>query len=159
MARVECTATAKTTGVIKLSYTVLDIDDIEKHNINTLTTHLGMNYEISKRMDLNILAGRAPAVSEFTSGSNVYINNFGNIDISRQVWKDLKFSIFGRFDKNEFHNSERKDHIYNFGVSSVYSVNKFMNVDFKYSNMDRHSNFELQSDRINRASIGVNFAF
>ncbi len=159
LAGVEWSATAKTTGVFKLGYTVMDFDDIEKHNVNTLTTHLGLNYEISKRMELNILAGRGPMVSEFTSGSNVYINNFGNIDISRRVWKDLNVSIFGRFDKNEFHNSERKDHIYNFGVSSVYSVNKFMNVDFKYSNMDRHSNFELQSDRINKASLGVNFAF
>ena len=159
MAAVEWSATAKTTGIFKVGYTVQDYDDIDTHNVNTITTHLGMNVDLSRRMQLTILAGREPNVSEFTSGSTAFISNFGQIDFSRRVWKDLNVSFYGRFDKNSFLDSERKDHIYGFGLSSRYEINKWMVVDLKYSNRDRHSNFELESDRVNKASLGVNFTF
>ncbi|MGR3174056.1 MAG: outer membrane beta-barrel protein [Candidatus Scalindua sp.] len=159
IAGVEWAATAKTTGIFKVGYVYQDYDNIDTHNINTAITHLGMNVDLSKRMQLKILAGREPNVSEFTSGSTGFIRNFGRIDFSRRVWKDLNVSIYGSFDKNSFLDSERKEHIYGFGLSSRYAINKWMIVDLKYSNRDRHSNFELQSDRINKASLGVNFAF
>ncbi len=155
----EWSATAKTTGIFKLGYTLQEFDDREKHNINTLTTHLGMRYDMSRRMSLDILAGREPNVSEFTAGSTAYIRNFGRIDFTRQVRKDLDISIYAKYDKNSFLNSKRHDDIYGFGLLSRYHINKWMNVDFRYSHKDRHTNFELQADRINKVSLGVNFAF
>ncbi len=159
MAGIEWSATARTTGSLKLGYTIMDFDDIEKHNVNTPTAILGMTVALSRRMEIGIQAGRTPSVSEFTAGSNVSINNNGRIDFSRQVWKDWKISLYMSYDKTSYHNSEREDDIYGFGLFSKYDINKWMNVDVQYSYKDRHVNFELQSDRINKSSVGINFAF
>ena len=159
MAGIEWSATARTTGSFKIGHTYMDFDDIDKHNVNTITAILGVTVDLSSRMDLRITAGRKPSIAEFTANSNASINNSSRIDLSRQLQKDWKVSLYFSFDKNTFLDSERKDHVVGIGFTSKYNINKWMNVDVQHSYKDRHVNFELQSDRINKSSVGINFAF
>ncbi len=158
-AGVEWAVTAKTTGIFKMGFTYIDYNDTRTHDVKTPTIHLGMDYSITRRTQLNLLAGRQPNVSEFTAGSTVYINNFGRISISRKLWRDWSAVAHFRYDKNQYYGSSRKEDIYVLGVSSQYNITKWLNFNARYSYRDRHSNFELQADRINRASIGINIAF
>jgi hypothetical protein len=158
-AGVEWLATAKTTGIMKFGFVSQDFDDIEKTDVNSFIAEIGVRVYLTKRMQLDINAGREPAASEFTADSSAFERNFGDFTISRRVWKDLSISCRGSYEKQVFHDSKRKDDIYDFGLSTKYNINKWMFADFKYSYRDRHTNIEAESDRINKASAGIAFAF
>ena len=158
-AGVEWKATAKTTGIIKLGFINQDFDDIQTTDVKTFIAEIGVRFYLTKRMQLDINAGRAPEPSEFTVASNSFERSFGDFRITRQVWKDLSVSFEGSYEKLVFHDSKRKDDVYEFGLSTRYDIKKWMFADFNYSYRDRHVNFELESDRINKASVGINFAF
>jgi hypothetical protein len=160
----EWSATAKTTGILKLGFSRIDYDTApplveETSDRNTFVAQLGVRIDLTSRMLMNINAGRGLAESEFTAGSSSYERSFGNFNISRRVWKELTVSFNGSYDKSVFHGSERKDDAYVLGMSSRYVINKRMFADFKYSYRDKHVNDELQSDRINKASLGINIYF
>ncbi len=158
-AGVEWDITAKTTGILKLGFINQDYDDPQTTDIRTFVAEIGARIYLTKRMELDINAGRAPVESEFTLNSNSYERNFGDFRITRRVWKDLTASFYGSYEKLVFHDSKRKDDIYGFGLDTRYEIKKWMYADFKYSSRDRNSNIDLQSDRINKASVGINFAF
>ncbi len=158
-AGVEWDITAKSTGILKFGFVNQDFDDIEKTDVNSFIAEIGVKVYLTKRMQLDINAGREPAASDFTADSSAFERNYGDFTISRRVWKDLTVSFNGSYEKLVFHDSKRKDDVYGFGLSTKYNINKWMYADFKYSNRDRHVNLELSSDRINKASVGINFAF
>ncbi len=158
-AGVEWAATFKTTGILKLGFIFQDYDNIETSDIKTFIAQIGVRVDLTRRMQLDINAGRGPSESEFTENSSSFERSFGDFSISRQVWKDLSVSFNGNYEKQVFHGSPKKDDIYGLGLSSRYDINKRMFVDFKYSYRDKHSNIELQSDRVNKASVGIQFAF
>jgi polysaccharide biosynthesis protein VpsM len=152
-------ATAKTTGILKLGFVSQDYDDTRTTDINTFIAEIGVKVYLTKRMDLNINAGRGIEESEFTASSNSFERSFGDFNISSRVWKDLNASLHGNYQKLVFHDSKRKDDIYEVGFSTIYSIKKWMLADFRYSYIDRHSNFDAESDRINKVSFGINLAF
>ncbi len=152
-------ATAKSTGILKLGFTEMRFDDTETSDISTFIAEIGVRVDLTKRMQLDINAGRGVLQSEFTAASNSFERSFGNFSISRRVWKDLSASFNASYEKQVYHGSDRKDDIYGFGLSTTYKIKKWMSADLSYSNRDRHSNFELQSDRINKASVGIMLAF
>ena len=158
-AGIEWYATAKTTGIIKLGFINQDYDDPETTDINTFVALLGIRVYLTKRMELDINAGRAPLESEFTSDSNSYDRNFGDFKISRRVWKDLSAELRGIYEKQVYHGSKRKDDIYEVRMSAAYNIKKWIAADLSYSYRDRNSNIDIRSDRINQASVGINFAF
>ena len=158
-AGVEWNITDKTKGILKLGFVTQDYDDPQTTNVKTFVAEIGARIYLTRRMELDVNAGRAPLESEFTTDSNSFERNYGDFRITRRVWKDLTVSFNGRYEKLVFHDSKRKDDIYEFGLNTRYEIKKWMFADFKYSNMDRHVNLELQSVRINKASVGINFAF
>ncbi len=158
-AGVEWYATAKTTGIIKLGFSSQRYDDEETSDVGTFVAEIGIRADLTSRMRLDVNAGRGVEESEFTADSNSFEQSFGDFQISRQVWKDLSASFRGSYEKQVFHNSDRKDDIYVIGFNTAYNIKKWMVADFTYSYRDRHSNFELQSDRINLASVGIKLAF
>ncbi len=158
-AGVEWDITGKTTGIAKFGFMHQDYDQSETGDTSDLITEIGARVELTKRTQLDIMAGRGPSQSEFTLGSNAYVNSYVDLDISRQVWKDLLVSVNASFDRRLFHGSKRKDHVFAFGVKAKKQINKWLFADFRYSHFDRHSNFELQSDRINRISLGINIDY
>jgi polysaccharide biosynthesis protein VpsM len=158
-AGIEWYATAKSTGIIKLGFVAQDYDDTQTTDVNTFVAEVGVKVDLTRRMVLDINAGRSPRQSEFTADSNSFERNFGDFKISRRVRKDLGVSLYGYYEKQVFHDSKRKDDIYEFMVSTTYNIKKWILADFKYSYRDRHSNIDVRADRINKASFGVNFAF
>jgi hypothetical protein len=152
-------ATAKTTGILKLGFTEMRFDDTETSDIKTFIAEFGVRVYLTKRMELDVNAGRGVEQSEFTAASNSFERSFGDFKISRKVWKNLSASFNASYEKQVYHGSERKDDIYAFGLSTKYDIKKRMSAEFKYSNRDRHSNFETQSDRINKVSVGIILAF
>jgi hypothetical protein len=152
-------ATAKTTGILKLGFTEMRFDDTETSDIKTFIAEFGVRVYLTKRMELDVNAGRGVLQSEFTAASNSFERSFGDFKISRKVWKNLSASFNASYEKQVYHGSERKDDIYAFGLSTKYDIKKRMSAEFKYSNRDRHSNFETQSDRINKVSVGIILAF
>jgi hypothetical protein len=158
-AGIEWQATAKTTGIIKLGFVEQDYDDQETSDVKTFVAEIGVRVYLTRRMELDINAGRGVLQSEFTASSNSYERSFGNFNINRRVWKDLSASFHGSYEKQVFHNSKRKDDIYELGLGARYDIKKWAFADFKYSSRDKRSNFETEADRINKASVGINFAF
>ena len=155
----EWNITGKTTGILKLGFTEMRFDDTERSDIKTFIAELGVRVYLTKRMELDVNAGRGVKQSEFTADSNAFERSFGDFKISRKVWKDLGASFNASYEKQVYHGSERKDDIYGFGLSTGYRIKKWISAGFEYSYRDRHSNFELQSDRINKASVGISFIF
>ena len=158
-AGIEWQATAKSTGILKLGFVDQSYDNQEKSDIKTFVAEIGVRVYLTRRMELDINAGRGISQSEFTANSNAYERSFGDFNITRRIWKDLSGSFHGSYEKQVYHNSERKDDIYEVGLDARYDIKKWAFADFKYSSRDRRSNFELQADRINKASVGINFAF
>jgi predicted porin len=158
-AGVEWDITAKSTGILKLGFTEQRYDDTETSDIKTVIAEIGVRVYLTKRMELDVNAGRGILQSEFTASSNSYERSFGDFKISRKVWKDLSASFNANYEKQVYHGSERKDDVYGFGLSTEYRINKRMSAAIRYSYRDRNSNFVLQSDRINKVSVGIILAF
>ncbi|MBO1223330.1 MAG: outer membrane beta-barrel protein [Candidatus Scalindua sediminis] len=152
-------ATAKSTGIFKLGFTEMRFDDTETSDIATFIAEIGVRVYLTKRMELDVNAGRGVLQSEFTARSNSFERSFGDFRISRQVWKDLSASFNANYEKQVYHGSKRKDDVYGFGLSTKYDIKKRMSAEINYTNRDRHSNIETESDRINIASVGISFIF
>ena len=155
----EWQATAKTTGIIKLGFVDQSYDNRETSDIRTFVAEIGIRADLTRRMQLDVNAGRGVLQSEFTASSNSFERSFGNFNISRDVWKNLSASLNGSYEKQVYHNSKRKDDVYGFGLSARYKIKEWSSADLSYSNRDRHSNFPSQADRINKVSVGIIFAF
>lgn len=158
-AGIEWDITGKTKGTAKFGFKTEDYDNAEKDDTKSFIAQIGATVDLTKRTQLSINAGRETKQSEFTANSNSFDRNFANFNISRQAWKHLLVKLDGSFDLQLYHGSERKDHMYEYGLSTQYEINKWLNANFEYSLKDRRSNFELQSDRINTISIGIAAAF
>ena len=152
-------ATAKTTGILKLGYRSRDYDDIEKSDIDTFVALMGVQSKLPKRIILNLNFVREQFESEFTAGSNGFVSNRGDFSISHKIMRKITTTLYGDYEKQVYRNSTRKDDIYSFRFSTQYDMNKWVLVDLYYSYRDKHSNFELESDRINKAAIGIGLAF
>lgn len=158
-AGVEWYATAKSTGIMKFGFVSQDFDDDETTDVKSFIAKIGVRVYLTRRMQLDMNVGREPAAAEFTADSSAFEKNFGDFGISRQIWKDLSASFRAHYEKLVFHDSKRKDDVYELGFSTKYDIKKWMFADFRYSYRDKHSNFDAESDRINKASVGIAFAY
>jgi len=155
---VEWEATAKTTGIMKFGYTNRDFEKSTVSDVKTFSMLMGIDADLSSRTKLLINAERSTQVSEFTSGSNAFVRTGGNARISHQI-KKVNAAMYGVYSKSVFRDSKRKDDDYTLGADLTYNLKKWSFIDLKYSYKDKHSNFEDQSDRINKASIGIGVKF
>ena len=155
---VEWEATAKTTGIMKFGYTNRDFEKSTVSDVKTFSMLMGIDADLSSRTKLLINAERSTQVSEFTSGSNAFVRTGGNARISHQI-KKVNAAMYGAYSKSVFRDSKRKDDDYTLGADLTYNLKKWSFIDLKYSYKDKHSNFEDQSDRINKASIGIGVKF
>ena len=155
---VEWQATAKTTGIMKFGYTNRDFEKATVSDVSTFSMLIGIESDLSSRTKLLIDAERSTQVSEFTVGSNAFDRTSGNVRISHQIRK-VTAAMHGAYMKSVFHDSTRKDDDYTLGADITYNIKEWSFVDLKYSYKDKHSNFESQSDRINKASIGIGVQF
>ena len=155
---VEWQATAKTTGLMKFGYTNRDFEKATVSDVSTFSMLIGIEADLSSRTKLLIDAERSTQVSEFTSGSNAFDSTGGKLSISHRM-KKVTAAMYGIYFKSVFHDSTRKDDDYTLGADVAYNIKKWSFIDLKYSYKDKHSNFESQSDRINKASIGIGVQF
>jgi len=109
-------------------------------------------------MSMSINGGRGPTESEFTDGGS-HEKTSADVGISRRVWKELTVDLKAGYDHQVFHGSERKSDVYKFNASANYVINRWMTADFKYSHKDKRENAETSSDRLNKASVGLNILF
>jgi len=155
---IEWQVTAKTTGIMKFGYTNRDFEKAAVSDVSTFSMLMGIKADLSSRTQLTINADRSTHVSEFTPGSNAFVRTGGNFRIFHKI-KKLNVAISGVYFKSVFHDSTRKDDDYMLGADVAYNIKEWSFIDFKYSYKDKHSNIESQSDRINKASIGIGVKF
>lgn len=155
---VEWQATAKTTGIMKFGYTNRDFEKSTVSDVSTFSMLMGIEADLSSRTKLLANVDRSTQRSEFTSGSNAFVRTGGNFRLSHQI-KKVTASMYGVYFKSVFRDSKRKDDDYTLGADLTYNIKKWSFIDLKYSYKDKHSNFEDQSDRINKASIGIGVRF
>ena len=155
---VEWQATAKTKGIMKFGYTNRDFEKATVSDVSTFSMLMGIEADLSSRTKLSINADRSTQVSEFTPGSNAFVRTGGNLSISHRI-KKVTAAMYGAYFKSVFHDSTRKDDDYTLGADVAYNIKEWSFIDLKYSYKDKHSNFESQSDRINKASIGIGVQF
>ncbi len=155
---VEWEATAKTTGFMKFGYTNRDFEKATVSDISTFSMKIGIDADLSSRTKLSINADRSTQVSEFTSGSNAFVRTGTNARISHTIRK-VTAGFYGNYSKSVFRDSSRKDDVYELGADVAYNIKEWSFIDLRYSYWDRHSNIETQSDRINKASIGIGVKF
>ncbi len=155
----EWQATAKTTGIMKFGYTNRDFEKATASDVSTFSMLMGIKADLSSRTQLSINADRSTQVSEFTPGSNAFVRTGGNFRIFHKIRKKVTAAISGVYFKSVFHDSKRKDDDYMLSADVAYNIKEWSFIDFKYSYKDKHSNIESQSDRINKASIGIGVKF
>ena len=154
----EWQATAKTSGITKFGFVNRDFEKSTVSDISTFAMFIGVHANLSERTKLSLNFTREDRIAEFTLGSNGYVATGGNFTLSHTIRK-IKASIKGSYMKSVFRDSSRKDDAYNAGVNIKYAIKEWSFVDLKYSHRDRRSNFESQSDRINKFSIGIGFKY
>lgn len=154
----EWQATAKTSGIMKFGFVNRDFEKATVSDISTFAMLIGVKADLSERTKFTLDITRTDQISEFTSGSNGYVATGGKFNLSHTIRK-LTAALNGGYQKSVFRDSTRKDDAYDAGASLKYAIKEWSFVDFAYSHRDRRSNFEAQSDRINKLSIGVGFNF
>ncbi len=152
-------ATAKTTGTFRYGFKNVDYDRPTVADIKTFVLDAGVRVDFSKRTVLNLNLGRTQQESEFTTGSNAFVATSGHFNLTRRMSRKLTATVSGGYTKNVFRNSSKKNDIYEAGFSANYNIKDWFSANFRYSYRDRNSNFDEQSNRINKVSfgIGVNF--
>ncbi len=158
---IEWLATARTTGIVKLGYRNRQYNRASVSNVNTFVMSAEVNVYISKHTWLKVDLIRKQRESEFTLGSNSHITSGGGVTISHMLTNKLTAELNAQYHKANFKGVSRKDDIYDFAATIDYTFNNWLSADINYTyrEKDVSKDFELESDRINRASVGIMFNF
>ena len=158
-AGVELRATAKTTGTIKLGFKSVDYNRSTTADVKTFVASVGVQIDLTKRTILDLNLSRDSQESEFTAGSNAFVENSANLGITHRITRQLTGTLSGNYSKSVFKDSSKTNEIYGLAVSARYDFKKWFFADVNYSHRDKRSSFEAESNRINLASFGIGVDF
>lgn len=159
-------ATAKTTGFFNIGFVDRSYEQdthefLETSDVSSYIMEGGLTTRLPWDTFLKFSLFRTLQEAEFTAKSNSFFSTGGNFTVSRNFTKKLYADMTAGFFQTDFNGVDRSDNVYDFALNANYLITKWSRIEAGYSYRDKDSsiNYDQESERINKAYVGVGFGF